>query len=90
MRLISEAEFEDVFRDFKKNRISGQFSKVYEQVLTTVGTAHDKNKKQKLFQDREIKQLQTQSLILERQTTQLNEEKQKAVEELNKRRNTIA
>ena len=49
VRLISEAEFEDVFRDFKKNRISGQFSKVYEQVLTTVGTAHEKNKKQKLF-----------------------------------------
>ena len=43
--MISEAEFEDVFRDFKRNRISGQFSKVYEQVLTTVGTAHDKNKK---------------------------------------------
>jgi len=45
VRLINESEFEDVFLDFKKNKISGQFSKVYEQVLSTVGTAHEKNKR---------------------------------------------
>ena len=48
VRLINEADFEGVFKSFKENRISGQFGKVYDTVLSTVGTAHEKNKKQRL------------------------------------------
>ena len=49
VRLINEAEFEEVFNNFKSNKIIGEFSTVYQQVLSTVGTAHEKNKKQRAF-----------------------------------------
>lgn len=63
---------------------------MYEQVLSTVGTAHEKNKRQKLLQDREIKQLKNQSESIEKQTSELQQEKQRCLEEIQKRRNEIA
>jgi hypothetical protein len=45
VRLINEADFEEVFKNFKNNKIVGEFGTVYQQVLQTVGTAHEKNKK---------------------------------------------
>ena len=45
MRLIPEDDFDHVFNDFKNNKITGEFATVYQQVLSTVNTAHEKNKK---------------------------------------------
>lgn len=86
VRLINEADFEDVFNGFKNNKIIGQFGSVYDQVLTTVGTAHEKNKKQRQAQEREIKNIRDQFDMIEQQTAKLKFEKQKCNEDLTNRK----
>lgn len=71
VRLINEADFEDVFNSFKNNKIIGQFGSVYDQVLTTVGTAHEKNKKQRMAQEKEIQNIRDQFDMIEEQTAKL-------------------
>lgn len=46
VRVINENEFEEIFNYFKGKGVTDEFRQVYEQVLTTVGNAHRRNKQQ--------------------------------------------
>ena len=46
VRIINENEFEEIFDYFRGKGVTDEFKQVYEQVLTTVGNAHRRNKQQ--------------------------------------------
>ena len=89
-RIFNEQEFEDVFRNFQESKVNGQFGKVYQQVLVTVGTAHEKNKKQRLVQENELKSIREQSEDIDKQTQGLLQEKIRCQQELQNRQAQLA
>lgn len=84
-RIIDEKDFDQIFSDFKAKRKTGQgqFLAIYDQVLHTVGTAHEKNKKQRQMQERELEAIRAESAQIEKQTAELIAEKLRTTEQLN-------
>lgn len=84
--MINEDEFEDVFQNFKDNKVTGQFGEVYEKVLETVGTAHEKNKRVRLAQEEELAKIRLESAKITKETNDLMLEKEKCLGELKRRK----
>lgn len=55
-----------MFKNFQENKISSNFGHIYEQVLSTVGTAHEKNKKTRTMQEKELQLIRDQNDTIQR------------------------